>query len=174
MRLSRINSGDRVHIRLVDMANLPDRLRTQSESLAVGIFAKAGVEIDFVACPCRQAVGPGDFFLQILNQPLRHLHGDSAGFAVLVPSDRRADSYAAVSLPMVESAARELDVPVAEMLAASMAHEIGHLLLHSATHSRTGIMRPRVDAKQIRLLEQGNLGFNQDEVVRLVDWDLAR
>src|SRR5579863_9781771 len=115
-----------IHIRLVDMAGLPEKMRTQAEASVLAIFRMAGLELDFVECPaagaalCSEAPGKAEFWLQILKQRPSHLHQDSTGFAILVPSPQSGDSYAAVSFPMVESAARNLEAPVADVLAASM------------------------------------------------------
>ncbi len=163
----------KIHIRLADLAVLPDKLRSQSEATVRALYRKAGLEIDFVNCPpapdytCSQAPGPGDLWVQIQNKRPKLLHGDTTGFAILVPSGRLSDSYAVVSFPMVEAAARELDAPVADVLAASLAHEIGHLLLHSPVHTRSGIMSPRLDRRQMLLLERGELGFTPEETARL-------
>jgi hypothetical protein len=162
-----------IHIRLVDFAGIPEKVRTQAEAVVVTIFRRAGLELDFVEClsadaqPCRQPPSEADFWLQILNQRPKNPIRDAAGFAVLVRSHRPGDSYAAVSYPMVQSAALELDAPVAAVLAATMAHEIGHLLLNSSAHSRTGVMSPRLDRPRILLFESGELLFTRDEVARL-------
>jgi len=163
----------RIHIRLVDLAELPGKIRAAAEGMAADVFRRSGIEIDFIEClttpgsPCREPGGQADFWLQILKQRPDHLHRDSAGFAILVRSDRSGDSYAAVSYPMVAAAARNLEAPVAEVLGASLAHELGHLVLHSSAHSRVGIMSPRLDRRQIRALERGELLFTADETARL-------
>ena len=149
-----------VHVCLVNLAQLPKGVEAQAESLVTRVFRRAGMDLDFVEAP------KADYWLEILQQRPR-LHGDTTGFAVLVRSDRTRDSYAAVSWPIVEQAARELDVPAVEVLAAAMAHELGHLLLHSSAHSRSGVMKARIDRAQIELLERGELFFSKDETARL-------
>jgi len=163
----------KIHIWLVDRAGLPEKLRSAVEAAAAGIFRKAGLRLDFVDClsaparPCLQAPGEADFWLQILAGWLQDSHADAAGFTVLAPSERAADSYAAVSYATVEVAAHQLDVPVADVLAAAMAHEIGHLLLHSPAHSQSGIMSPRLERRHIHLLESGHLLFTREEAALL-------
>jgi len=149
------------------MAGLVDAVERQVESMVGVVFRRAGLELDFVEVP-----GHADFWMQILKQRPLHLRGDTTGFAVLVRSDRSSDSYAAVSMAIVEETSRELDAPAVEVLAASIAHELGHLLLHSPGHSRSGIMKARLDRTQIELLERGELLFTRDEAARLVE--LAR
>ena len=162
------------HVWLVDLAGLSESIRAASEQLVAAIFRQAGVDMSFVEClsapgrPCRQPQGNAGLWLQILAQRPRRVSSDATGFAVLVRSGDPGYSYAAVSYPMVETAAADLEVPVAEVLAASIAHELGHLLLHSSAHFRTGVMRPRVDRRQIALLERGELLFTKEQSVRLV------
>jgi hypothetical protein len=154
----------RIQVRLVATAGVPDGVETQVESIVGAVFRHAGLELDFV-----DAAGKADFRMQILKHRPLNLHGDTMGFAVLVRSERSSDSYAAVSWPIVEEASRELDVPVVEVLAASIAHELGHLLLHSSGHSRSGIMKARLDHTQIELLERGQLLFTKAEATKLVE-----
>jgi hypothetical protein len=162
-----------VHVWLVDLAGVPEKVRTQAEITVMGIFRRAGVELSFVEClseparPCLQAPAKADFWLQIMPERPQRLPEDATGFAVLVRSERPGDSYAAVSYPMVESAARDLDASVADVLAGSVAHELGHLLLNSPAHFPNGIMNPRLDRRQIRLLERGALLFTREQAVRL-------
>jgi hypothetical protein len=163
----RVSQTQRVHVRLVDMAGLLDGVETQAESIVRALFRRVGLELDFV-----EAAEKADFWMQIMKQRPLNLHRDTTGFAVLVRSERSSVSYAAVSLPTVEEASRELEAPVAEVLAVSMAHELGHLLLHSSAHSRSGIMKARLDRTQIELLERGELLFTKDEATKLVE--LAR
>jgi hypothetical protein len=149
------------------MAGLPDGVEAQAESIVRALFRRVGLELDFVVAAER-----ADFRMQIMKQRPLHLHGDTTGFAMLVRSERPSDSYAAVSWPAIEEASRELEAPVAEVLAASLAHELGHLLLHSPGHSRSGIMKARLDRTQIALLERGELLFTKDEAAKMVE--LAR
>lgn len=132
------------------MPGLTQKVLAEAEGAVPAIFRPAGIEIEFVD---RQA--QADFRLEILDHRPRDFHGDTTGLAVLLPSD----SYAVIFLPLVQAAARDLQAPVAEVLAVSLAHELGHLLLHSAAHASSGIMKPRIDRQQIRLLERGELQF---------------
>ncbi len=162
----------RIHIRLVDLAGLPDDARKQAENIVEFVFRQAGLQLDFVDCPvagtaCNSTPGPSEFWLQILNRAPKHLTRDCTGFTMLVPSPDPGDSYAVVSLPLVKAAARQLSAPLEEVLAASMAHEIGHLVLHSPSHSHAGIMAPKLDRKQIDLLERGSLLFTGEQSAQL-------
>jgi hypothetical protein len=148
-------------------------MRTQVEAIVVALYRNAGLNLDFLNCEtpapddaCHFALASTDIWVQIPRHRPAQLRGDGIAFAILVPSERFAASYAAVSLPAVRVAARDMDVPVVDVLAASVAHEIGHLLLHSPMHSH-GVMSPRLDQRQMQLLERGELRFTQEEARRL-------
>ena len=171
--ISEAPRGVGIHIRLVDLASVPPKLRAQAETAVIAIFRRARVEVDFLDCEaldwlaCRQDPAGGDFWLQILPTRPTRLQEDATGFAVLVPFSRPGDSYAAVSYPVVAEVAAQFEAPLSDVLAAAMAHEIGHLLLESKTHSASGIMVQRLDRRQILLMQRGELLFTREEAARL-------
>lgn len=72
-------------------------------------------------------------------------------------------SFADVSFEEVLRLASKASVRPDEVLGLAMAHEIGHLLLPTRTHSLTGVMREGWDAKDFRLAAQGRLLFTHDQ-----------
>ena len=54
-----------------------------------------------------------------------------------------------------------------DLLGLAMAHELGHLLLKSARHSVTGIMRARWSERQLRDDDRGYLRFTPGEAVTM-------
>lgn len=82
------------------------------------------------------------------------------GFAALTANQRGVD--ASVFYRRVEEAAKKARVSNFQILGVAMAHEIGHLLLGSNSHSRIGIMRPHW--KREELVPGGAfLGFTPKE-----------
>jgi hypothetical protein len=57
--------------------------------------------------------------------------------------------------------------PLAAILGAMMAHEIGHLLLKQGAHSTGGIMRAQWGTQELKSIAHGRLGFTADEASRL-------
>jgi hypothetical protein len=157
------------------LAGISSQVKLHAEGVVTHIFREAGIDVQFLEClpgdedsPCREKPLDGDLWLQIMRQPPLRPLADATGFAVLVPSRHRGESYAAVSWPMVTSAARTLEADPADVLAASMAHEIGHLMLGSASHSRAGVMSSRIDRHQISLLGRGELLFTTEQSSRML------
>jgi hypothetical protein len=168
-----ISQSAKIHIRLVDFVGLPEKIRVEAEGFVIRVFRDAGLEIDFVECvgagnaaPCGPP-GPAELWLQILKQAPHRPYQDAVGFTHLVTSSHWGDSYAAVSYPLVQETGRNLKSGVTAVLAISLAHEIGHLLLHSGAHSRSGVMSPYIDHRQIQLLERGELRFTSDQAARM-------
>ena len=58
-------------------------------------------------------------------------------------------------------------VPTGELLGCVIAHELGHLLLGTASHSPTGLMSAVWQDPELRQVVRGNLFFNGDEGERM-------
>ena len=161
-----------IHVRVANLARISERLRLSALPAVRRIFQAAGIDLQFLDCTaqpllCAPPAEPWDVWLQILADKPKHIDADSLGFAVLVPSPNFCDSYAAVSLLMVTRAARQMSVPVEDVLAASVAHEIGHVVLQSSAHARAGIMRSRIDLRQAQLMGRADLQFTREEVAAI-------
>jgi hypothetical protein len=159
----------KITIRLVDSAAVPDATITAAERIAEHILAQAGGELTWLRCPglpaCQADPGPGEFRLLILNLRPKHAHAGCMGFAVIPRQSR--ERYAALFYPMVQKAAINLDADPAHLLGAGIAHEIGHLLLGSQVHSRTGVMSPHFQKEHVRQAARGELRFTSQQIERL-------
>ena len=82
---------------------------------------------------------------------------------MILPPREDGERYAGVFFPMVQDAARNLDADEALLLGATMAHEIGHLLLGSKAHARSGVMCPHFGHEHVRLAARGELRFTADQ-----------
>jgi len=148
----------RVPVKLFNDAAVSKRLLNSAAGDAAWILKSACVEIVWIAClpvsrsnlsPCAAPVGSLE--LHVLPGPVSNdFHGDTMGIAMpyLDAGDR-----AAVFLSRVRAtAARDPELAgVDDIMGCVMAHEIGHLLLHSSSHSSEGIMR--ADFRQSDLMK---------------------
>lgn len=89
----------------------------------------------------------------VLAQTIRQM-GDGPGGRALVFMDR------------VEKRAQSARIDTSRLLAAVMAHEIGHMLLNDA-HSDTGLMRPHWGDRDLQLIDMGALRFSANEPDRI-------
>jgi hypothetical protein len=97
--------------------------------------------------------------MRILPAPVLDKFQDSVfGFAI---HPVLASVYYEFALRRAQRDDVEFELPI--ILGCVMAHELGHLLLGSNSHSDKGIMLPRWEANQVRQLMMGTLLFTPDQ-----------
>ena len=79
----------------------------------------------------------------------------------------RQGVHATLYLTNIAKVSRDTNLSLVVLLAAAMAHEIGHVLLGSGRHSLSGMMRDRWGKEEYRLAEAGRLRFTPDEAERM-------
>lgn len=135
--------------------DIPAKTVHHAESVAAFIFAQAGVSVSWS--------DRGVYRIQIMNSQPRNHSRDAAGFAVLTPAD---SGYAAISYAAVEQTANSLGADPGDLLGATIAHEVGHLLLGPA-HSQTGVMRAHFGARELEMVGRGELLFDAGQAARI-------
>jgi hypothetical protein len=152
----------RVVIRLYDTAAVGDAARANAMRTAAAIVQDAGITVEWRDCsrggaeyPCRTVRGARDLVVRIMPTyvPRPRLPEASVstretfsepdlqlGFAA-VDSATHIGVMATIYHDRVLTVTRRASVDYGELLGRAMAHEIGHLLLHVAGHSPTGLMR---------------------------------
>jgi hypothetical protein len=153
--------GAWIAIRLVNAGQIPGDTLRRAEATAARIFARAGVTVEWVDCSRRECPAIPGVWVQFLGQKSR-----AAGYSVLYPSPGGTDGYAVVRYPVIAAVARDLDSDPAPLLGATIAHEIGHVLLGKA-HTGSGVMMPRFNRREIQAAARGELGFSEKEAQRL-------
>jgi hypothetical protein len=165
--LAGIGQAEPITVRVANFADVPEKILASAEGMAGHVLDKAGIAVTWVRCPgrpeCRPDLSATEFRLLILNLRPARPHEDTTGFAVILPPPESGDRYAGVFFPMVEDAARNLEADEDVLLGATMAHEIGHLLLGSKAHSPAGVMCPHLGREQVRLARRGELLFTPEQ-----------
>lgn len=145
-----------------------------AEREADRIFTKAGVQTIWLDCPtghsavtgpgaCWRPPEPGAVLLRILPNTVRNGFRDTMfGFANL-PVCASVYYHQAVRLAREHNAI--LDLPVT--LGCAIAHELGHLLLGSNSHSDAGIMQGRWGPREIQRALMGREVFTPEQAGRL-------
>lgn len=147
-----------------------------AEREAGRILGQAGLRASWLECsvgpstvtpqdPCRRAPQATDIRMRIVPLPVLDKFQDSVfGFAV---HPVLASVYYEFAFRRAKRDDAEFELPT--ILGCVMAHEIGHLLLGSNSHSDKGIMLPRWEGNQVRQLMMGKLLFTpeQSELMRL-------
>ncbi|PWT85515.1 MAG: hypothetical protein C5B57_02785 [Blastocatellia bacterium] len=149
LMLSTLQSAQPV-VRIYDAYGVTAADLEKARATAEAILKRAGVELRL--CPpssvsarpseatfCDATPELRDFAVRITAAGARDVDG-SLGYS-LVDVDQRAGSLATIFADRVHELARQAGSNMAILLGRAMAHEIGHLLLGTSTHSRVGLMR---------------------------------
>ena len=157
-----------IRVRVVQHTQVSPAVLAGAESEAARILSKAGlwtVWVDrseghsttFPQDPC-QELEATDIWLRVLSEPTENRLQDTVfGFAV-VPV-LASVYYDAVRRAKSDGA--EFDISI--ILGCAIAHEIGHLLLGTNSHSGLGVMQRRWEHKQFRQAMTGILLFSPEQ-----------
>jgi len=172
----------RIRVRNYNLANVPALEMAKAKDQAAHVFASAGIvlewedgdrnadearEVDMsVARPnmTPSVLGTELIDTRILPQAPPTVSRGILGMALPFASRGiRVTVYA----NSIGDVAQRLGVSHGHLLGATLAHEIGHILLGSSTHSSNGIMRERWTADEYRSIGMGTLRFVADEARRI-------
>ena len=141
-----------------------------AEREAGRILGKAGLQTVWLDClaghstadpqdPCGEPLEATDIALRVLSESSQNKFQDTIfGFAV-VPV--LASVYYDYAAHLARSDDAEFEIPI--ILGCVIAHEVGHLLLGSNSHSNSGIMQGQWGRGQIRRAMTGTLLFTQEQ-----------
>jgi hypothetical protein len=156
-------------VQLRDFAGHPHDVLTKAEADVTAIYKRAGIDIVWVDLAEQNATlrGDGLITVNILTRALaREAHPlrNALGFT---PVTQPAGHVTYVIGYRIDEMAREFRLNTATVLGATIAHEIGHLLLPNVPHSIAGIMRASWGQPDLQLAAQGALGFLESQVQML-------
>ena len=143
-------------------------------SVAQEVLRRAGVESIWVDCPvpstqeanpaCQQPPRPYRLILTIVpHWGNRWLDSDALGVALQV--EHGSGSYCYVFQERLDGLAAATHISPARLLGHAMAHEIGHLLKGSNSHSPQGLMSKHWYATELRAAAMGSLNFTADDAI---------
>jgi hypothetical protein len=161
-----------VRISVHDYADVSTPLLIAAEDQAREIFRHAGLETVWLNCsPKLEKHEPESCYFadathltlkispRAMNAQIRD-RVDVLGTSY--PNEKGAGYFAYVFYDRVRELAQRRTLGHT-LLADVMAHEIGHLLLGSNSHSLSGIMCARWDAEQLRNVAEGSMSFAASE-----------
>ena len=140
-----------VTIRVYDIYGLSPDARQQALAVAAQTLARAGVQAAIVDCsgvapatPCKTGVAAGEVILRIQRHPKdgAHVLGEA-----IVNGEAGPNTVATVYAAAIAERARRDGTPLATIVGRVSAHEIGHLLLGTNSHTLAGIMRAKWNLK---------------------------
>lgn len=162
-------------VRFYDYAGID---RATADAMASGvlrIFDGAGIRTEWLNCrvswpqisgteTCESAPGERVYVVRLLASAgarNRSVNGMPLGSASLAPAGGR---YADVYLENIEEAVRQhYGWSRGQVMAHTVAHELGHLVLGADAHATTGIMRRRWTRDEFESMKKHCLGFTKWE-----------
>lgn len=137
-------------VRVYDSVGLATRDLNEASRVAAGILASAGVDVRWRVCTdrlpmgtdlCRVPLAANEAVLRLIPAPTQmRASSEPLGSTLLDPGGRQA-VLSTVFLDRIADVARRARIDVTQLAGRAMAHELGHLLLGTAGHSGSGLMR---------------------------------
>ena len=160
-----------ITVNVYNDASVPDGVLLQAQREAARILGSADVHSRWITCTTpKTRLLPDSACLSLISSihlALRVLPYESqAGNSVLGNSFLSEDgdgTYIDVFYPPVQRLGKEYGIKLGSILGAAMAHEVGHLLLGTHAHSRTGIMQPHWDREDLQKISMGRLLFTDEQ-----------
>jgi hypothetical protein len=155
-------------------AEMPSTKTTEPNlNITVWVYNYAQIHHDALAqakqAACRGLPGSTRLVLRIHPRSLTYrANGHSTMFGqAALPDDGGFALQASVYAYGAEELSRGQDSPSAVILGHLMAHELGHLLIGTDTHSRVGVMRPEWTVSDLERARQARLLFSTRNAKRI-------
>jgi hypothetical protein len=184
--LARTTGDNLITIRIHNYAQVESNDLAKAEATAEDILREAGVEVVWIECPagntptmepvCSTPMRPTDLILNLLPRSMSdrlHLRVDAFGFA-LEDVEGGFGYVASVFCDLVKDASAQRGLTRSVLLGTVIAHELGHLLLSTNSHSAFGIMRAHWSGKELLAVEHRATYFSAPESERIQEAVMAR
>lgn len=170
--------GDLAHLRVSVFNSSPISPYTieRAESEAGRILLYVGVEVIWLNCPqdtlreaslgrCTEASFPLHLHLRIVRVS-RGLNASTVGISFSAEDGQGC--YADLFYQPIQQLKEETHVSASVILGHAMAHELGHLLLGTNSHSPSGLMRAHWTREDLTNASKGNLQFSREQSLRIM------
>lgn len=165
-----------IRVRLYNQARVPEEELTGAELQASRLLQSVGIHTIWINCTdqdiapsaCQLAYQPFDLVLRIVPNSAKLSVPDNAFGLALVADVDYSGVYAYVFYDPVRRLAAEHGASRSVILGHVFAHELGHLLLGSHSHSRNGLMTADWYGPQLRKAFQGGLRFDKSQAERVL------
>lgn len=141
------------------------------------VLRVAGVEVIWIDCLqdgphtappdlCSEASFPSHLHLRILYVS-RGLKASTLGISFSAENGQAC--YADLFYEPIQQLQEETHVSSSVILGHAMAHEVGHLLLGTNSHSPSGLMREHWTREDLAKASKGNLRFSREQSLRITN-----
>jgi hypothetical protein len=155
-----------VSVRLFNISSASPAIVEEAQRIFSRIYAAIDVDIAWTD-------GPSTLLLIVRDEEpgdLRRASEPILGAALHTPN---GSQVAYVFYRRVADQAERYSIAAAAVLASTMAHEVGHLLLPTPDHARDGLMRACWDYAEFLRAANGQLRFSAGEGTLIRDYALA-
>jgi hypothetical protein len=167
-------------VRFYNFAKIESYTVERAQKRISAILGQAGVELNWIPCPrnaseiaefpaCTPEIGPTDLIFKLVpkfdmqkNGFKKSAFGLSFGRSIIISCER------------LEDVAKNGEQTCEKILGLTVAHEIGHALLGSNSHSPRGIMRPHWDPEDLQKESRQNSSFTEEQIQFIHQRQLAQ
>jgi hypothetical protein len=164
-----------LRVSLFDDAGVGAATLREAEREASRVFQRANIDVIWLQCPqntleqislgrCSEASFPAHLHLRVVPRP-RAAKISAVGMSFLSADGKGC--YADLFYERVVELQMKTHTLTAIILGHAMAHELGHLLLGTNSHSRDGLMRAQWNRGDLAEAARGNLVFSPEESTRM-------
>jgi hypothetical protein len=165
-------------VRVYNYADVATGQLATAKLTAKGIFARTAIAITWIDCrvgdsagrACTEPVIEGrEFVLRLVQGPDAQPEGsDRVPLGVsMVDRHVQGGMLMTIAIGPLRRVAQEAAADSGVILGRAIAHELGHLLLGSTTHARTGLMRASWSQAEIRRARPTDWTFSRAEIDRM-------
>ena len=166
-----------VAVRTYNYAALSTVQLAAARSETARIFERAGISLEWIECrvpgvlegaACTEPLVAGrDLMLRLVDRiPAQGGRIVALGESML-DREQRGGVLMTIDVFPVRAIAEQAFTAVPTLLGRAIAHEIGHLLLGSADHPRSGLMRALWSRDELRSLRPAHWGFSDREAAQM-------
>jgi hypothetical protein len=159
-----------VKVRVYRSPEVTSEVLNAALDVAKATFAAASVGVAWKVCgpaECQTPPLPAERLVRLVRSPTG-ARGDTRCLGeALIDSERGTGVLATVFVDRVLSLVRHLDLDHSTLLGRTIAHEIGHLLLATSTHSPSGLMRELWSPKELQAGRDDDWALHPIEVAAI-------
>jgi hypothetical protein len=159
-----------VVVRVYDVAGLTEADRTATLAVAAASLQSAAIAPRWMICApgvsaCALKPGPGELVLRLVRAKLGAPASTALGDAHLSSQD--GGVLATVYVDRVRRVAAHARMEIPTLAGYAIAHELGHLLLSSASHSPHGLMRAHWLQRELQRPDTSHWRFTTEDARRI-------
>jgi hypothetical protein len=165
-----------VVVRTYNYAAVPTDQLASALSETAHIFQRAGISLEWIECrvpgsegaPCTEPLVAGrDLMLRLVDRTPAEGERIVALGESMLDREQGGGVLMTIDLLPVRTIAGRAGTAIATLLGRAIAHEIGHLLLGSREHPRSGLMRAMWSQDELRGLKPAYWGFSAREAAQM-------